>query len=461
MKRLTGFAVVGLLMMQTACSNDKESDMIYTERQLTTDASGHTIHQIQCFSPDDRWIVYDTRNDDGKIGGTKSIAMVNVETGEIRDLYHTQNQTEYGPGVGAVTFSPAREQVLFIHGIRNSDREKPYTMTRRTGVMVNVNEPYIPVFLDGRNIVPPYTPGALRGGTHAHTWSRDGEWVSFTYNDYIIEQLATLDTSVKDLRMVGVMAPLGKVEVPGNNPENNTGEMFAAVVTKVTENPVWGSDEIDKACEENWIGNEGYTKADGTSQKRALAFLGDVRDKNGNKLTEVFVVDLPEDLTVEGDDGPLQGTETTRPGVPAGVIQRRITFTDSEINPGVQGPRHWMRTSPDGSKIYFLRKDSNGVVQIYSVSPNGGDIIQETSNQFSVETCLSVHPNGRFIAYGSNQEVYLTDLEQHTTKQLTDSKGKDSDALCAINWSNDGKKLAYNRRIRQGENAYYQICILE
>lgn len=462
MKRLMEFVVISLLLMQIACKNEKSIDMNFTERQLTTDASGHTIHQIQCFSHDDQWIVYDTRNDDGKIGSTESIAMVNVGTGEIKDLYHTQNQTEYGPGVGAVTFSPKENQVLFIHGVRNANEVKPYSMTRRTGVMIKTAQPFSPVFLDGRDIQAPYTAGALRGGTHAHTWSPDGKWVSFTYNDYVIEQLATKDSTVKDLRMVGVMAPFGKVTVDESDLENNSGELFSVVVSKVTENPVYGSDEIDKACEENWIGVNGYQKSDGGHQKRALAFLGDVRDKSGNKVTEVFVLDLPDDLTKEGTDGVLQGTENTRPGVPKGVNQRRVTYTSEEKYPGVQGPRHWVRSSPDGSKIFFLRKDSEGIVQIFSVSPNGGEIFQETKNNFSIETCLTVHPSGRYIAYGNNQDVYLTDLETQLTKRLTDTQGRtDIDALCSINWSNDGKKLAFNRRIRQGENAYYQICILE
>lgn len=461
MKLRVEFAIIALLILQISCRNEKDIEMNFTERQLTTDASGHTIHQIQCFSPDDQWIVYDTRNDDGKIGSTGTIAMVNVESGEIRTLYHTRNQTEYGPGVGAVTFSPTESQVLFIHGVRNADESRPYSMTRRTGVMVKTQEPDHPIFLDGRNILPPFTKGALRGGTHAHTWSPDGEWVSFTYNDFIMEQLAARDEKIKDLRMVGVMAPFGKVVVNEENTENNSGEMFAVVVSKVTESPVWGSDEIEKACEENWIGRNGYRKSDGTLQKRALAFLGDVRDKAGNKVTEVFVADLPDDLTTEGTDGLLEGTEKSRPGVPAGVNQRRITYTSDDLNPGVQGPRHWMRSSPDGSKIYFLRKDSQDVVQIYSVSPNGGNIEQETYNNFSVETCLSVHPGGRYIAYGSGQEIYLTDVHDHSTQKLTETDSRGTDALCSVNWSNDGKKLAFNRRIRQGDSAYYQICILE
>src|SRR6188768_2576363 len=81
--------------------------------QLTHDNSGHTIHNSQCFSQDDEWIVYDTRNDDGMIAGTGSISMVNIQTGELRELYHTEHQTPYGPGVGAATFSPTDNRVIF------------------------------------------------------------------------------------------------------------------------------------------------------------------------------------------------------------------------------------------------------------------------------------------------------------------------------------------------------------
>ena len=90
--------------------------------QLTSDNSGHTIHNTQCFSPDDEWIVFDTRNNDTLIRSTGNISMVNTRTGEITELYHTRHQTEYGPGVGAATFSPVDNRVIFIHGVRNSDK---------------------------------------------------------------------------------------------------------------------------------------------------------------------------------------------------------------------------------------------------------------------------------------------------------------------------------------------------
>src|SRR5690606_964702 len=169
-------------------------------------------------------------------------------------LYRTESQTAYGPGVGAATFSPLDDRVLFIHGIRNADINRPYGVTRRTGVAVDIDRPGHPVFMDARDITPPFTRGALRGGTHAHSWSGDGQWISFTYNDYVMEQLAKTASGVRDLRTVGIMVP-GTVKVPFDGSlENNSGICFSVVVTDVTENPEPGSDAIDKAFDECWIG---------------------------------------------------------------------------------------------------------------------------------------------------------------------------------------------------------------
>jgi hypothetical protein len=69
-----------------------------------------------------------------------------------------------------------------------------------------------------------------------------------------MQQLEKKDSSVKDLRTVGVMIP-GPVHVAHDpSEENNSGEMFSVIVAKVTENPQPGSDEIDKAFDEGWIG---------------------------------------------------------------------------------------------------------------------------------------------------------------------------------------------------------------
>ncbi len=44
-----------------------------------------------------------------------------------------------------------------------------------------------------------------------------------------------------------------------------------------------GSDEINRAYEEGWVGNH------------ALAFIGDTLAENGDKVPELFIVDLPQD----------------------------------------------------------------------------------------------------------------------------------------------------------------------
>jgi len=439
------------------CTNvQKETDMHFTESQLTHNTYGHLLNSTQVFSQDDTWIVYDIRNDDGGIGVTGSIEMVNVETGEIKQLYKTINQTKYGPGVGAATFSPQADTVLFIHGIQNADEKKPYGFSRRTGVAVDIQKPLEPIFMDARNIIAPFTAGALRGGTHAYSWSSDGEWICFTYNDYIIEQLSKTDSAVKDLRTIAVMVP-GKVTVPADTAmENNSGEKFSVVVAEVKEDPAPGSDEIDKAFDEGWIGKKGYKKKDGSWQHRAIAFQGNVKNNQQQTIAEVFVTDIPDDVTIATTGKPLQGTATTRPGIPHGVTQRRITYTEK----GIVGPRHWLKSSSDGSLIFFLTKDKNDIVQIFAVSPNGGDIVQVSNNAFSVDGPINVSPDDQYISYIADNSVFITDIKTHESFRLNPADKINPPSGAAI-WSNNGKMLAFNRKLKQSDAAYYQVFVLK
>ena len=424
--------------------------------QLTHNDGGHTLHNTECFSPNDEWIVYDTRNADSMIGNTGNIAMVNTKTGETRELYHTQNQTADGPGVGAATFSPTRNRVLFIHGVRNADKKNPYSATRRTGVAIDIANPFHPIFLDARNIVSPFTPGALRGGTHAHTWSADGKWISFTYNDYIIQQLGKTDPTLKDLRTVGVMVPDHRVKVPGDaGKENNDGEMFAVVVAAIKENPAPGSDEISKAFDEGWIGSKGYQRADGSWQHRAIAFQGEVKNADGTNKTEVFVVDLPEDLTQAVTGFPLEGTSSSRPNVPEGVIQRRLTYTQN----GILGTRHWLRTTADGKIIAFLSKDQNGIVQVFGVSPNSGNISQLTFNNHPVQGTFNFSPDGKLITYLCKNSVYLTDIKMGKSRPISPRYSEEERPTGGVAWSNSGKMIAFNKYLRSDKTGKFFLQI--
>ncbi len=208
-------------------------------------------------------------------------------------------------------------------------------------------------------------------------WDARGEWVAFTYHDALQES---------DLRDLGVGVPDCAVAVGPAHPRNHGGHFFSVLVTRTTANPKPGSDEIKRACEEGWVGTNGYARPDGTRQRRALAFQGHAVTAEGRTISEVFIVDLPEAMTIPGD-GPLAGTLTDRPTPPKGTVQRRLTYTAARPHPGLDGPRHWLRSSPDGSRIAFLMKDDAGIVQLWTVSPNGGPPGQLTRNPWPTGAC--------------------------------------------------------------------------
>ena len=58
-------------------------DISGAERQITHAAHGHVLTNINVWSPDSRWIVYDVRAVDSVFDGTR-IEKVNVETGEVQ-----------------------------------------------------------------------------------------------------------------------------------------------------------------------------------------------------------------------------------------------------------------------------------------------------------------------------------------------------------------------------------------
>jgi dipeptidyl aminopeptidase/acylaminoacyl peptidase len=232
------------------------------------------------------------------------------------------------------------------------------------------------------------------------------------------------------------------------------------LVTRTTANPIPGSDEIRRACEEGWIGTNGYARSDGTRQRRALAFQGQVVTSGNQTNVEVFVVDLPEDLTAAGD-GPLPGTATRMPFPPRGTVQRRLTRTEARRFPGVQGPRHWLRGSPDGARIAFLMKDDAGVVQLWTVSPNGGAPVQVTRNPWNIASTFTWSSDGRLLAHVADHSVCVTEVHTGVTTRLTRrTPGPESPRPEACVFSPDGRSIAFVRRRPHGERSFNQVCVV-
>ena len=283
---ITGSIILITAFLLISCATSEKIEV-----QLTFDTNkNHDLDNNDNFSPDDRWLVYDTRTEIGGIGECRTIEKVNVKTGEIVVLYETQNAGEYGPGVGAVSYSHTENKAVFIHGLLNCNAERPYAQWRRTGVIVDESQPGKPIFMDARDVTSPFTPGALRGGTHRHEWSGDGQWIGFTYNDAIMKALEDRTGEHWNLRTIGVSKRIRTVKVDHDPAgENNSGEWFSVLVVKVVPNPKPESDEISHAADDSWVGMRGYRKPDGTWQ-RARAFLGTVRNTKGESVKEVFVV---------------------------------------------------------------------------------------------------------------------------------------------------------------------------
>lgn len=428
-----------------------------TERQVTTDANGHILTNLHVFSPDSEWIVYDERSDrEGAKFDSASIKRVNVRTGAIETLYTASN----GAFVGVVTYNP-KNNVVFIHGPENPTPQWSYAGEHRAGTIVDVAKPGVAINLDARDITAPFTPGALRGGSHVHMYEPNGEWLSFTYQDSVMAVLGKTGDHDLDQRNVGVSVPGHPVTVGKDNPRNRDGTTFTFLATHTVNAPKPGSDEVNRAYEEGWVGSQGYVKADGSRQRHAIAFLGDTMTAAGKPLTEVFIADLPEDVTHSAPNAPIEGTATRLPAPPQGVTQRRLTFTGDRKFPGIQGPRFWVRTNASGDRLAFLMKDDSGVVQIYTVSPNGGAISQLTKNSFSVNSTLGWSPDGKRIAYAGNDSVYVTDASSGVTTQVAPQDASRPVLFLAADFSPSGKSIAYVRVIKTGGVDRNQIFVTD
>lgn len=430
------------------------------ERPITRGPGGRILTHTRVWSPDGQWLVYDTRSDPaGDVFDGLTIEMVHVETGEVRELFRARN----GAHCGVATFHPFADRVVFLEGPEHPTPDWSYGPAHRQGRIVELNQPGRALPLDARDLVPPFTPGALRGGTHLHVWDGQGEWISFTYEDHPCSRFPN-PTPEQDVnqRNVGVSVPVPDgVRVPRTHPRNHDGTHFSVLVTRTTGLPRPGSDDIVRACEEGWVGVRGYVRPDGSRQRRALAFQGTVLTAGGRRVSEVFIVDLPEDVTRPGT-GPLAGTERRLPSPPEGTVQRRLTFTTERRYPGLQGPRHWLESSPDGCQIAFLMKDDAGVVQLWTVSPWGGPPRQVTHNPWPIASALSWHPTGSWVAHVMDGSVCVTNVATGRTCRLTERRdGPAAPRPEACVFSPDGRRIAFVRPERISDRWYNQICVVE
>ena len=390
-------------------------------KQLTFAPRHHQLTNTQTWTADSRWLVFDVRPSGASFTG-ETIERVNVETGEVEVVYRARE----GARVGVVTVHPAIDRYVFIQGPQHPDAGWQYDFHHRQGVIVQNGQA---TNLDAMDITAPYTPGALRGGSHVHVYSPNGQFVSFTYNDHVMhERDVTLD-----LRNVGVAAPFGPVTPKGNHPREYAGLFWSVLVSRTTPTPTPGSDEINRAYEEGWVGNN------------RLAFIGDTLSKSGEKVPELFIVALPQNEQgwKQAGDAPLQGTAQTLPAPPAGVVQRRLTFTHDWPFPGLAtAPRHWVRSNPQGTLIAFLMRDNRGVVQLWLIAPEDGEARQLTHHTSGIQSAFNWHPSGKTLGMVLDNRIACCDALTGDVTFLTSDHGNPPSGDAVV-FSPDGRQIAW------------------
>lgn len=390
-------------------------------KQITFTPRNHQLTNINTWTPDSNWLVFDVRPSGASFTG-ETIERVNVNTGELEVIYRATQEAH----VGVVTVHPKSEKYVFIHGPENPDETWDYDFHHRRGVIVSQAEVSN---LDAMDITAPYTPGALRGGSHVHVFSPNGELVSFTYNDHVLHERSP----ALDLRNVGVAAPYGPVNVSAQHPREYSGSRWCVLVSQTTPAPKPGSDEINRAYEEGWVGES------------TLAFIGDTLSVTGEKVPELFIVDLPQNESgwKQPGDAPLEGTEATMPAPPSGIHQRRLTFTHERAFPGlVNQPRHWVRTNPQASEIAFLMRDNHGVVQLWLISPQGGEPRQLTCCATGIQSAFNWHPSGKWLGFVLENRIACCDAQTGEIDFLTERHGNPPSADAVV-FSPDGRRVAW------------------
>lgn len=216
-----------------------------------------------------------------------------------------------------------------------------------------------------------------------------------------------------------------------------------------------------RACEESRIGVQGSVRPDSSRLRRALAFQGTVLSARGRPVPEVFLVDLPEDVTRPGR-GPRAGKDRRLPRPPAETVQHRLPFSTERNSPGPQGPRHRLEGSPDGRDMVFLMTDDAGVVPRWAVSPRGGLPRGVTHDPWPVASAFSGHPTGRWLAHVRDGSVCVRNVATGRTRRLTERRhGPSTPRPEACAFSPHGRCIAFVRPRRVWDRWCGQIGVVE
>jgi hypothetical protein len=408
-----------------SCKNSK-TKYSKEERQITFDSKTHALDNNDNFSPDGKFLCYDTRGMvyNNNLANCKSIEKVEIITGNITVLWEPESVSgENGaPGVAAVSYHPTENKVIFIHGpfLDEVEDRGSYDIKNRTGKVVSADGKGKMTAIDMRDhsMNKPTISGAHRGGTHRHEYSRNGKRIGFTYDDFIQQDY---DRSI---------AYLDENE---NAPEGFT--HYFAMLLKPTKKGMSKPGEIEKAYSDSWVDKNGTKRA----------FIGKVRAANGvDYETSLFVVEIPDTVDITT---AYSGDKDTYPTPPRGITYRRLTHSTADT--GI------VRGSYNGENIAYLSEDDKGIQQVFVIATDGSDVSDDPDKRpkkitkfASNASNIRWHSSDNFLFSISDGKIYVTAVGNSINFGNTELLTPDNLTRGDLVVSPKGDMLAYTVKIK-------------
>lgn len=441
--------LTGCFLLHSAYVKAQEMNV---EKQLTFACQSHWLDNNDNFSADGRYLCYDTRESIGPgIDNGQTIEVLELETGRSIIVYKPERVLvgkTPAPGVGAVSFNLASNEMAFIHGpmVEEVPVRGAYGKPNRNGACVRLDGTIVEVegtyhmlkdggyyfsWLDCRDVSTDRDtlPGAHRGGTHRHEFCLSGKRIGFTYDDFLLPQYD---------RTIGYMEPNAKTPKAASH-------YFAVLVVvkpKDTSNP----GELEKAYGDSWVDPAGTMRA----------FIGKVRNPDGITYEEsLYVVDVPSNVDITTADS---GNASRYPAPPDGIKVRRLTH---DWAGGI------VRGAPDGKRIAYYGKDKQGRTQVFIINAMGSDKADDTALhpkqatflEEGTEAGLRWFSSGDAVLSVSDNGLVVTSVREGDTfgkSVFITSKGDGKDRHAPV-IAPDGKKIAYNCPVETTDKAGH-VC---
>ncbi len=439
----------GVVMFTSGCNNKEgkanTNEISMKEKQITFEDKTHALDNNDNFSPDGNFLCYDTRGTvyNNNLANCKSIEKVEIETGNITVLWEPPSVTgeNAAPGVAAVSYHPIEDKVIFIHGpfLDEVEERGYYDIRNRTGKVVSADGNGKLTNIDMRDVAidRPTTPGAQRGGTHRHEYSRDGSRIGFTYDDYLQKDYD---------RTIGYM------EANENSPEGYT--HYFTLLLKPAKKRESKAGEIEKAYSDSWVDKNGNKRA----------FIGKVRAENGiDYETSLFVAEIPENVDITTT---ISGDKDNYPTPPKGINIRRLTH--SKNDDGI------VRGSYNGKRIAYLSKDEFGIQQVFVIATDGSDRSEDPekkpkqiTNYKSDASNIRWHVTDDWVFSISNGNIFASYVGNDKDFGKVIPITNDDLDRGSLVVSPDGNSLAYNiempvKEVKEGsKKEFKQIFVLE